>query len=72
DFMGWYMAETNRKLGISLSDARNQYLAYHEGRGGYARGSHRKKSWLLRVADKVERRSQMYANQLRNCRARGL
>lgn len=31
-----------------------------------------KKSWLLRVADKVERRSQMYANQLRNCRARGL
>ena len=72
EFMGWYKAETNRKLGISLSDARNQYLAYHEGRGGYARGSHRKKSWLLRVADKVERRSQMYANQLRNCRARGL
>ena len=72
DFIGWYMTETKRRSGVALSDARNQYLAYHEGRGGYARGSHRKKSWLLRVADKVERRSQMYANQLRNCRARGL
>ncbi|HAV09387.1 MAG TPA: lytic transglycosylase, partial [Rhodobacteraceae bacterium] len=28
DFMGWYMTNTREKLGISLSDARNQYLAY--------------------------------------------
>jgi len=27
DFMGWYMTNTREKLGISLSDARNQYLA---------------------------------------------
>ena len=32
DFMGWYMAGTRDGLGISLRDARNQYLAYHEGR----------------------------------------
>ena len=36
DFMGWYMAESRDKLGISLGDAETQYLAYHEGRTGYA------------------------------------
>ena len=50
DFMGWYMTNTREKLGISLSDARNQYLAYHEGPTGYARGSYRAKSWLVRIA----------------------
>ena len=34
DFMGWYMDETYERLGIPMSDARNQYLAYHEGRTG--------------------------------------
>lgn len=67
DFMGWYMAETNRRLGISLSDTRNQYLAYHEGRTGYTRGSYRNKSWLMRVAGEVDARSDMYAVQLRSC-----
>ena len=37
DFIGWYLAASNRELGISLSDTRNQYLAYHEGRTGYKR-----------------------------------
>ncbi len=37
DFMGWYMATSRERLGLSTSDARNQYLAYHEGRGGYSR-----------------------------------
>ncbi|MEO0761502.1 MAG: NAD kinase, partial [Pseudomonadota bacterium] len=55
DFMGWYMAETQNRLGISVRDARNQYLAYHEGRTGYARGSYRGKPWLVRVAGEVER-----------------
>ncbi|WP_415919249.1 lytic transglycosylase [Tateyamaria sp. SN6-1] len=67
DFMGWYMAETERRLGISKTDARNQYLAYHEGRSGYARGSYRAKSWLVRVAGEVDQRSVMYARQLRSC-----
>ena len=51
DFMGWYMTETKRRSGVALSDARNQYLAYHEGQGGFMRGTHLKKSWLLAVAD---------------------
>ena len=49
DFMGWYMHETTERLGIAKHDARNQYLAYHEGRTGYARGSYNAKPWLLRV-----------------------
>ena len=67
DFMGWYMAETKRRNKISLSNAKNQYLAYHEGQTGYARGSYRKKSWLLKVANKVDRRSSMYRRQLKGC-----
>jgi hypothetical protein len=35
DFMGWYMDESSRSLGISKTDAEAQYLAYHEGRTGY-------------------------------------
>ncbi len=67
DFMGWYMAKSRDGLGIPLSDARNQYLAYHEGRTGYARGSYNAKPWLLRVSDRVAERSQMYRSQLRRC-----
>ncbi|MDJ1009211.1 MAG: lytic transglycosylase [Paracoccaceae bacterium] len=67
DFMGWYMDETTERLGIPKTDARNQYLAYHEGRTGYARGSYRSKSWLLRVADEVATRSVVYDTQLRSC-----
>jgi hypothetical protein len=68
DFMGWYMTQSRRKLGISMSDTRNQYLAYHEGRTGYRRGSYKSKRWLLRVAKNLENRAQMYNNQLRRCR----
>ena len=53
DFMGWYMQESRRRLGIKMSDTKNQYLAYHEGHGGFERRSCRKKSWLLNVSDKV-------------------
>lgn len=67
DFMGWYMAETNARLGIPLNDTRNQYLAYHEGRSGYTRGSYRNKAWLMRVAGEVDARSDLYARQLRSC-----
>jgi len=68
DFIGWYMTKTRDKNGIALSDARNQYLAYHEGHTGYARGSYKSKSWLLQVANKVDARADMYQRQLANCR----
>ena len=67
DFMGWYMAESNRRLGISKTDARNQYLAYHQGRTGYARGSYRNKTWLVRIANQIASRSDTYRAQLIAC-----
>ena len=67
DFMGWYMDETQRKLGISKFDAENQYLAYHEGQNGYAAGSHNRKDWLLRVAKEVAARADSYQMQLIAC-----
>ena len=67
DFMGWYMAGTAEALGISLADTRNQYLAYHEGRTGYARGSYRSKGWLLNIANELESRAAMYGGQLQAC-----
>lgn len=67
DFMGWYMAQSTQDLGIAKSDARAQYLAYHEGRTGYARGSYKSKSWLVRVAAEVAARSKTYRAQLQAC-----
>ena len=70
DFMGWYMHGSQQRLGLSKYDATSQYLAYHEGRGGFARGSFRQKSWLMRVAGGVGQRSEMYRQQLASCRRR--
>ena len=67
DFMGWYMNVSRQRNNISLNAARNQYLAYHEGHTGYARGSYNRKSWLLRVANEVDARSNVYAQQLLAC-----
>jgi hypothetical protein len=68
DFMGWYMDGTRRELGIPLYDARNQYLAYHDGRAGYRRGTWKSKSWLIRVSGEVAARAEMYRQQLTRCR----
>lgn len=68
DFMGWYMDESSRKLGISKNNAEAQYLAYHEGRTGYANQSYLGKPWLIEVAAAVGARSQTYAQQLQRCR----
>ena len=70
DFMGWYMAQSTRDLGIHMNDVRNQYLAYHEGRGGFRRQSYRSKGWLMRVADEIETRAALYDTQLARCRPR--
>ena len=69
DFIGWYMDQTETRIGVSKSDARNQYLAYHEGQTGFARGSYRKKGWLVNVANDVSSRAVTYDTQLRSCRA---
>ncbi|WP_296763323.1 transglycosylase SLT domain-containing protein [Sediminimonas sp.] len=67
DFMGWYMNKTKERNGIPLNDARNQYLAYHEGHGGFSRGTYRRKSWLMRISSEVASRAATYDAQLATC-----
>lgn len=67
DFIGWYMNMTRVRNGIPLTDARNQYLAYHEGHRGFANRSYLAKPWLIAVADRVATRAVMYDMQLRMC-----
>lgn len=67
DFMGWFISKTNKINGVSKWDAELQYLNYHEGWGGYRRGSYHKKPWLKVVAKKVKARSLRYASQLKTC-----
>jgi len=68
DFMGWYMHNSSARLGIPKTDAEAQYLAYHEGRTGYANKSYLGKPWLVDVAAKVGARAVMYQSQLGYCR----
>lgn len=68
DFVGWYHDRSARKLNIPRDDAYDLYLAYHEGQGGYARGTYKKKQWLQDVARKVDSRAKTYNGQLAKCR----
>ncbi|HCQ58910.1 MULTISPECIES: lytic transglycosylase [Sulfitobacter] len=68
DFMGWYMNLTRDRNGVSLHDARNQYLAYHEGHTGFSRQSYNSKAWLVGVAGKVDSRAKLYERQIAGCR----
>jgi hypothetical protein len=70
DFVAWYVHQSHRMLGIARHDAYNQYLAYHEGQGGYRQGRWREKRWLRAVALKVEATAKRYQHQLDGCAAR--
>ena len=67
DFIGWYVTQSEKIVGISKKDFYNQYLAYHEGQGGWKKGTHQNKKWLIDVAKNVERNANMYNNQLKDC-----
>ena len=67
DFIGWYSEQTTKMLGISKKDSYNQYLAYHEGHGGWKKESYKSKKWLMEVAKNVETTANMYNNQLKQC-----
>jgi hypothetical protein len=69
DFIGWFANQAHKRAGISKSNAYELYLAYHEGVGGYMRGTQFKKKWLLAVAKKVQRRAWIYRSQLSRCQA---
>ncbi len=67
-FVGWYHHRSHSINGIALDDAYNLYLAYHEGHGGYRRGTWRNKPQLLDVAQRVSRQASRYQQQLNRCR----
>ena len=67
DFIGWYNAQSKRRSGIASNDTYSLYLAYHEGHGGYNRGTYRSKQWLIKVARKVDQRAVSYRQQLLRC-----
>lgn len=68
DFVGWYVYRAHRVLGLSKWDARNQYLAYHEGLGGFRRKTYENKAWLVGVAKKVNLRAARFNQQLSLCK----
>jgi len=65
DFIGWYSNKSKSILKISLQDAFKQYVAYHEGWGGYK--NYKKNKKVIGLAKKVERQSNIYKKQLSNC-----
>ncbi len=70
DFIGWYINESAKRNHIARNDAYNQYLAYHEGQGGFAKGSYRQKPWLMKRAQQVRQQADRYRAQLSRCESR--
>lgn len=68
NFMGWYAYKTWRVNKVSPSDAYNQYLNYHEGWGGFRRGTYKQKSWLMKTSRIVAARAKRYTDQFNQCR----
>jgi len=69
DFVAWYNANSRQLSRIDPDDARSLYLAYHEGNGGYQRGSYREKRWLLDAAAAVQANANRFAAQLGSCQS---
>ena len=67
DFVGWYNQLTHRQLGIPFHNPRQLYLAYHEGRGGYARKTFARKPAVTALSSRVQLRAFRYDNQLKSC-----
>ena len=65
DFIGWYTDKTESILKISKKDAFRQYLAYHEGWGGYKNYKDNQKVIIL--AKKVKKDADKYKSQLQKC-----
>ncbi len=70
DFIGWYSNKSREQSGIPLNDPYRLYLAYHEGHGGYNRGTYRSKAWLNRAAREVETDARRYDAQIDRCERR--
>lgn len=69
DFIGWYNTRTRAQTGISLNNPEHLYYAYHEGAGGYQRGTYRNKPHVMRAGSQVSARANRYQAQLNSCEA---
>ena len=67
DFIGWYFSATGKRTGLGQFDYKNHYLAYHEGAGGFLKGTYKSKGWLVDVAGKVAGQAARYETQISNC-----
>ena len=67
DFIGWDTNKSKLILKISLKDAFKQYIAYHEGWGGYK--NYKKNKKVIDLAKKVEKQSNIYKKQLSKCKS---
>lgn len=67
DFVGWYNHKSHKECGIKPDNAYALYLAYHEGQGGFNRGTYKNKAWLKKAAKEVANRADYYQKQLQGC-----
>ncbi len=67
NFISWYVVWHSKRLGIAKDDAYYQYLAYHEGDGGFKKRSYKNKPWLIDVAKSVAKTSTKYEKQIKQC-----
>jgi hypothetical protein len=67
DFIGWYCRMSTVRCGISRFDPYLLYLAYHEGHGGFNRGSYQNKTDVKRAARSVEKLAGQYTSLLTGC-----
>jgi hypothetical protein len=68
DFIAWYILQSKKMLGLKTNDVYNQYLAYHEGQGGFKNKTYNSKLWLKKVAKKVARSAKNYQVKLQTCK----
>ncbi len=68
DFIGWYFSKSTSALKHSAYDAETFYLAYHDGIGGFKKGTYKKKDWLVKKAKKVQELSNTYRLQINKCK----
>ena len=66
-FVGWYNHQSHLRNKIPKWDTAKLYLAYHEGNGGYAKKTYKKKAWLMKVSKKVADQAWRYKKQLEKC-----
>ena len=71
DFIGWYNHKDLARGSASPGATRaGSTLAYHEGRGGYRRGTWKKKPNVQRTAERVAATARRYKSQLAGCESR--